>query len=202
MGTPEPITRVVTTTAGQARICIWGDPSAEPVLLLHGTGGSAMLWDDVATRLLTDRCVVAVDLRGHGESSRPTPPSYRFADYARDVRDVARSLGSAPAVLAGHSMGALVAILLAAEGDLPIRGLAILDIEAAPPVHQVEHLRAAGARPARRFGTIEEAIAAEQRALPQVPVERLRRIIDHRYRVLPDGCLEERADREARVRAD
>jgi pimeloyl-ACP methyl ester carboxylesterase len=183
----------------------WGDPAAPPVLLLHGSSGHAHLWDEAAAALADRYRVLALDLRGHGDSERPVPPAagahkgrpYRVADYAADVGAFAAALALPPVVLAGHSLGALVTMLVAGEGGLPLRGVALLDIEAGPPPYQAQHLNEAGSRPARRFTSLEEVIAFEARALPAVPRERLARIAAQGVRALPDGTLEHKADREA-----
>ncbi|HWO51721.1 MAG TPA: alpha/beta fold hydrolase, partial [Ornithinibacter sp.] len=46
-------------------------PVARPVVLLHGTGHTARSWDAVAASLSATRTVLAVDLRGHGDSGWP-----------------------------------------------------------------------------------------------------------------------------------
>jgi pimeloyl-ACP methyl ester carboxylesterase len=174
-----------------------GDAAAPPVLLLHGSSGHAHQWDDVAAALADGYRVLALDLRGHGDSARPGPPAYCFADYAADVRAFAAALALPPIVLIGHSLGALVTMLIAGEGGLPLRGVGLLDIEASPPPYQAQRLNEAGARPARRFASLEEAIEFEARTLPAVPADRLTRVAAHGLRALPDGTLEHKADREA-----
>lgn len=177
----------------------WGNPEAPPVLLLHGSNGHARLWDDVAAALANRARVLALDLRGHGDSDRPAPPAYRLTDYAADVCSVAEALRLPPLVLVGHSLGGLVTMLVAGEGRLPLRGAALLDIEANPPPYQAQHLNAAGLRPARRFASAEDVIAFEARSLPDVPRERLARVAMNGVRRLPDGMLAQKADREALV---
>jgi pimeloyl-ACP methyl ester carboxylesterase len=175
----------------------WGDARSLPVVLLHGTRGHAHLWEAVATRLASRFRVLALDLRGHGDSARPAPPAYHINDYANDVRAVVSALDLSPFVLVGHSMGAQVAMLLAGTGGLPLGGLAILDIEADPPPYQAEHVSAAGAKPARSFATLEEAIAAEARVFAGVSAERARELAGFNVRPLPGGGFEAKNDREA-----
>ena len=63
--------------------------------------------------------VVAVDLRGHGESSRPDPGpgGYDIPVLAEDVRAVVQASGLTRPVLVGHSLGALVGLACAADSD-------------------------------------------------------------------------------------
>ncbi len=176
----------------------WGAGDGLPVLLLHGSRGFGAQWQDVAEVLAAPGLrLLAPDLRGHGESRRPAPSSYRLEDYAADLVALAGALGLGPVVLAGHSMAALVTMLLAGTGMLPVRAVALMDIEARPPASQAQRLNEAGARPLRRFASMEEVIAAEQRALPDVLPARVARLALAAVRPVADGGYEYRADQEA-----
>lgn len=187
------------TVAGGLRLHYleWGDPAGRPVLLLHGSLGQAGVWTDVATRIDGPYRLIALDLRGHGDSDRPAPPRYGFDDYATDVRAFVAAAGLSRPVIIGHSMGALIALRLAGAGELPVAGVGVIDIEANPPLHQVQFLNAAGDRPVRQFDSLAAAIAAEQRGLPDVPLDRVQRLLSRGFRVLPDGQVEPTADPEA-----
>lgn len=88
-----------------------GPPDAPPVVLLHGLGEQASDWDAVAAALAPEFRVVAPDLRGHGASGRPGEYSYEL--MAGDVVAALDGLGYGAVRLVGHSMGALVALLIA-----------------------------------------------------------------------------------------
>ena len=83
------------------------------VLAVHGITASAMSWPAVAAALPDDWSMVALDLRGRG-ASRELPGPFGLEVHARDVAAVASALGGRP-VLLGHSMGAYVSVLAAAE---------------------------------------------------------------------------------------
>lgn len=93
----------------------WGDRSQPTVVLLHGILGSADYWRDVAAQL-PDHRVVAIDLLGFGASPRPARVAFDYPDH---VDAVVATLGAlrpiGPVILAGHSMGALIALRLAAD---------------------------------------------------------------------------------------
>lgn len=115
---------------GGVRIALrtWGAPDAPPIVLLHALGDDASSWDEVAPRFAEWHHVVAVDLRGHGASDRPG--QYAFEQMRDDVLDVLDRLGLRDVVLVGHSLGGVVAYLVAyARPDL----LARLVVEDAPP---------------------------------------------------------------------
>ncbi|MDQ0770177.1 3-oxoadipate enol-lactonase [Pseudarthrobacter defluvii] len=105
-----------------------GDPGAPPVVLLHALGDTAGDWRTIAGALAADYRVLAVDLRGHGGSGRPG--KYSFELMRDDVAIVLEALDLRNVILVGHSMGGVVAYLVALAQ--PGR-LARLVIEDAPP---------------------------------------------------------------------
>lgn len=113
-----------TRGAGGARIVyrVAGPPAARPVLLVHGWAQSGRCWDPALAAGLADRHrVIAVDLRGHGDSDAPDSGYDDPAVWAGDLRAVlaAESIGpGAGAAVVGWSYGGLVcADLLASTPD-------------------------------------------------------------------------------------
>ncbi|GGN04250.1 alpha/beta hydrolase [Terrabacter tumescens] len=113
----------------------WGEPGAlPPVLLVHATGETSADWAQVVSGLARDRLVVAVDLRGHGAS--PRPGSYALSELADDVLPVAASLATEhgrPADVVAHSLGGLVACLLASRRPDLVRRLVLEDVPVPHP---------------------------------------------------------------------
>lgn len=83
------------------------------VLAVHGITASAMAWPAVAAALPDDWSLVALDLRGRG-ASRDLRGPFGLGGHVTDVATVAAALGG-DVVLLGHSMGAYVSVLVAAE---------------------------------------------------------------------------------------
>ena len=88
-----------------------------PVILVHGAANSACVWtlwqQELAARGWASH---AIDLRGHGRSDTIDLSQTSMNDYAADIRSLADQLVQPP-VLMGWSMGGLVAIMVAAEGN-------------------------------------------------------------------------------------
>jgi 3-oxoadipate enol-lactonase len=95
-------------------------------VLLHGLGESASSWTPVIAPLAQHHRVLALDLRGHGDSDWPGRYSFRL--MRDDVVAFLDQLG--PAILIGHSMGGGVAYIVASERPQLVRRLIIED---APP---------------------------------------------------------------------
>ena len=105
----------------------WGDPTATAALvLIHGITSSSLSWIRVAPRFAAHSRVIAVDLKGHGDSDRPAT-GYRLTDQAAEVAGLCRALGLANVSLIGHSWGGGIALQLAARGELPIERLVLED---------------------------------------------------------------------------
>lgn len=89
-----------------------GDDDGTPVLLVHGMGSDHTTWRKVAGALRSrGRRVAAVDLRGHGRSSRAE--SYRLDDFRDDLRAVVDDLGADRVDVVAHSLGAQAALRMA-----------------------------------------------------------------------------------------
>jgi lipase len=108
---------------GALRVLSWG-AGPRHALAVHGLTGNAACWQAVARALPEEWTLYAVDLRGRGHSAA-LPGPYGFDKHVADLRDVVRVLGLDGPVLAGHSLGAYIA-LLAADSDPEIFGRLVL----------------------------------------------------------------------------
>jgi pimeloyl-ACP methyl ester carboxylesterase len=79
-----------------------------PIVLIHGVGADLEMWEPVAERLAPRHDVVRYDMLGHGDSAKPPGP-YRLDDFVGQLRRLADGLALPKFVLAGFSMGGLVA---------------------------------------------------------------------------------------------
>ena len=101
-----------------------------PLVLLPGITSPAVSWEFVAERLASGNDVYVLDNRGRGLSQGGPDLGYKLDDYAADTAGFIRALGlDRPAVL-GHSMGARIAVRLAARFPAAVGKLVLVD----PPV--------------------------------------------------------------------
>jgi pimeloyl-ACP methyl ester carboxylesterase len=108
------------TTVGPG-VCLAYDLSevrsrGRPVVLVHGWCGDRTYLEPQQAHLSRNRTVVALDLRGHGQSDPAPDGRYGIEDFADDVVAVATERALDSPVVVGHSMGGLVALECAARG--------------------------------------------------------------------------------------
>lgn len=128
------------TLRGEVR----GDPDDPLVLLVHGGGQTRAIWSDAASALVrAGRQVMAIDLRGHGQSEWPEDGRYEFGAYVEDLRAILAQLPSRPVVVGASLGGWVAAVALGEDGGHLASGLILAD---APPDLDLSNIRqAAGA---------------------------------------------------------
>lgn len=99
---------------------------AEPVLLLHGMADHAGVWQSLGEYLSDRYHVLAPDLRGHGDSSKPAS-GYRSSDIIRDLEALMDSVCWQSAHVVAHSWSAKVAALWATQHPQRFRSLVLID---------------------------------------------------------------------------
>lgn len=103
-----------------------GGDDAPVVLAVHGITGNSHSWIPVARALGHRARLLAVDLRGRGES-RELPPPYGLAAHADDLLAVLDDQGLERAVVAGHSLGAYIVAWLAAAQPRRVAAAVLVD---------------------------------------------------------------------------
>ncbi len=123
----------------------WGAGGATAIVLLHGLQDCAANWDAAAERLADRYRVVALDLRGHGESDQSPDGAYSQADYLSDIGRLVDGLGLGSVVLVGHSTGGVAATAYAAANPDSVAALVLTDSDIAGDAEGVpEHAAATG----------------------------------------------------------
>lgn len=139
----------------------WGDPSADPILFMHGGGQTRHSWGGAA-RALARRGwhTITVDLRGHGDSSWSPTGSYDTNHYVDDLYRMVDQLGRLP-VLVGASLGGSTAMAGVGEAEHEVcRGMVLVDIAPKAEKEGVERIRAFMRANLEGFATVEEAADA------------------------------------------
>jgi pimeloyl-ACP methyl ester carboxylesterase len=150
-----PAHRDVEVEGARVHYRVWGDRALPGLVLVHGGAAHSGWWDHIAPQLHSHR-VVALDLTGHGDSSRRD--AYDMKLWAREVVAVAEAEELDRPVVLGHSLGGWVALTVGVESPDAVAAVAVIDspIDRQPP--EDERLRDRK-RPHRTYPTAEEAMA-------------------------------------------
>lgn len=114
-----PVALAVATYGGP-------EPGAPTLVLLHGIGSRAVSWWPVVDDLAAHFRLVAVDLRGHGDSDKPAA-GYLLPAYAADLDGLLAALGLDRPLLLGHSLGGLIALTWAVDHPDAAAAIALED---------------------------------------------------------------------------
>ncbi len=180
----------------------WGNETAPPLILLHGGRDHCRSLDSVARALSADFHVVALDLRGHGDSEWSPDGDYSMQVFVYDLAQLINQLGSAPVTLVGHSMGGNIAIryaglypqkvakLVAIEG-LGLSPAMLAEREKVPMAERfrkwIEDKRAAAARSPRRYPTLDAALQRMKEENKFLTDDMARHLTEHGATTNEDG---------------
>lgn len=99
----------------------------EAVVLLHGFGDCARVWEFVLPYLGNQKRFIALDQRGHGLSDRAELERYTTFDFVHDLQNLLETLGLREVYLVGHSMGGRNAIVYSALYPQKVKKLVVID---------------------------------------------------------------------------
>jgi pimeloyl-ACP methyl ester carboxylesterase len=183
----------------------WGQAGAPTVLLLHGGSAHAHWWDWFAPAIADRLHVLALDLRGHGDSAWVDPPAYEVPEYAADVVAFLDALDVRAVRIIGHSLGGTIAAT--AAGQIADRMVALALVDSRIVHDQDRRASGAGVRfmhrlaqlPHPRYRSREHGIA-QYRLLPlgsSARPEILAEVAGHALRRDDDGTWTFKFDRAA-----
>jgi lipase len=174
----------------------WGDPSAPPVICLHGVTGHGERFRRLAEERWTSAHVVAPDLRGHGRSD--WDPPWTVPTHLADLLETTDALGIEQADWVGHSWGGRLVLELAAAHPNRVRRAVLLDPAIqplpGPSLYLAETELTGGTYPSAEE-YVQQRLASSQ-LTPRADVER---DVEQHFDVLADGSIRRRTCRPAVV---
>jgi pimeloyl-ACP methyl ester carboxylesterase/cytochrome c553 len=109
----QPVDRVVSVNGLRIHYLDWGAADKQPLIMLHGIGRVAHTFDHIAAHFNKNYHVMAVDMRGHGDSDWDPQGAYLVEDYVKDIEGFAAQLQLRNIVIWGNSTGGRVAQVFA-----------------------------------------------------------------------------------------
>lgn len=149
-----------------------------PLVFLHGLASNMSRWAELVrqTHLAERHDLIRVDLRGHGESMTRT--AFTREDWCDDLLALLDHLSRAQAIFVGHSLGAQVAIALAARAPARVAAVALIDpivVEALRPERKAMLARIPWYQRAARLVRALNRIGLYRRSLPPLDLEAMDR---------------------------
>jgi len=192
----------------------WGNPTAPPIVLLHGGRDHCRSWDWAAQALRSEWHVIALDLRGHGDSDWSPDGDYSMGAYLYDFAQLIHQLGLAPATIIAHSLGGNIALRYA--GLYPKNVRKVVAIEGLGPSPsmlaerakrtQADHVRSwidekrsLSARTPKRYPSLDEALARMKSENKFLSDEQARHLTIHGATQNEDGTFSWKFDNYIRI---
>jgi len=203
MTTPiEPLSKTFLSQGLKLHYLDWGNEQAPPLILIHGMHDHARSWDWVARALRDNWNVIALDLRGHGDSEWSPDGAYHNPYHLCDLVELIETLGQQQVTIVAHSLGGNPSVRFAALYPARVSKLVLVDAmgPAAPVIEQwnklgvvnrlrdwLEKRREIATKTPRRFATLDEAIARMAKANKHLSAEQVHHLALHGVRQHADG---------------
>jgi pimeloyl-ACP methyl ester carboxylesterase len=120
-----PIRKTLSTSDIQLSYLEWNQ-GQEPLILLHGMADHALVWSSLGDYLKSDYHIIAPDMRGHGESSKPEK-DYTFKSAISDLEALMDKLGWSAAHIVSHSWTGKLAAIWARENPARLKSITLVD---------------------------------------------------------------------------
>lgn len=195
----EPISHRVRGAHGLDLHVLEWSREGVPLVLLHGLGNEAHLWDDFAPCVAPYYRVLALDQRGHGDSDWDPEGRYDAASMTDDLEAVLDAFEIDRLVLVGFSMGGRVSMTFAGRHPERLAGLVIIDI--GPEVDARGVMRISGEMQESRapvFANVEEYAAMLSLNYPAGQPHAIQRMARFALRERDDGLFELKMDPKLR----
>jgi esterase len=161
----QPTTNYAMVNGLRLRYLEWGRPGALPVVCVHGYTSSTEAFNALARRIQDRAHIIAMDVRGHGESAWSADGAYQYADQAGDLAALVDRLGIERFVLIGTSMGGVIAMVYAGQHGDRLRALVLNDIGPDVEAGSGRITQTVGSRP-YDFASLDEAMQYRRETSP------------------------------------
>jgi pimeloyl-ACP methyl ester carboxylesterase len=194
----------------------WGNPDAPPLLLIHGGRDHCRNWDWLAQKFRDRYHVIAVDLRGHGDSAWATGSSYAIAEFVYDIAQLVQQKNLKPVTIIGHSMGGAISLLYTGSYPEAVAKLVVIEGVFWTPAHYeardkkpitermtrwIENLRDLSGRNARKYASVEEATARMAAENKRLTAEQAAHLTIHGVNQNEDGTFSWKYDNYIRTQS-
>jgi esterase len=185
--TAQPGDKTIAVNGLKIHYLDWGNASKPPLILLHGIARVAHAFDHVAPHFVDDFHVLAIDMRGHGDSDWHPDGAYLVEDYTSDIEALIEQLGLRNLVLWGASTGGRVVQMVAGRHPEWVSGVIVEDVGPERPAAISNRRGDRMAKEANGWATFDEMLVQVKAENPRTPAPVLRNLAQHGSKVLANG---------------
>ena len=184
----QPADRFVTVNGLRIHYLDWGNETKPPMIMLHGIGRVAHTFDHIAPHFAAGYHVMAVDMRGHGDSEWDPKGAYLVEDYTKDIEGMAAQLQLRNITIWGNSTGGRVAQVFAGLHPDLVAAVVSEDVGPERPTQVAESVtRQLKQEDAKGWASEEELLAQLKASNSRTPAEVLQAYAHYGSKQRADG---------------
>jgi len=190
-----PIDAYINANGLRIHYLDWGRQGRQPLVLLHGIGRVAHNFDHLAPHFRDNFDVIAVDMRGHGDSQWHPEGAYLVEDYVQDIEVLVSTLNLRDIVFWGASTGGRVAQVFAGMHPDLVAAVIVEDVGPERPKEVSDRRSSRMSAEEDGWTTTEELFAVTRARYPLTPDATLRNFVKHGSKPRTDGRIAWKCDR-------
>jgi esterase len=185
----QPVDRFATVNGLRIHYLEWGTSGKQPMILLHGIGRVAHTFDHLAPHFSKSHHVIAVDMRGHGDSDWDPQGNYLVEDYVKDIEGLAAQLKLRNIVLWGNSTGGRVAQVFAGLHPELVSAVIAEDVGPERPREISDRRATRMSGEEKGWASVDELLAQVKKDNPGASEEVLRTLAQYGSKRRDDGRI-------------
>src|SRR5262245_27625458 len=186
----QPTDHFVTVNGLRIHYLEWGSTDKPPLIMLHGIGRIAHTFDHIAPHFSSNYHVMAVDMRGHGDSDWDPKGAYLVEDYVKDIEGLARQLRLQNITIWGNSTGGRVAQVFAGLHPEMVSAVISEDVGPERPREIADGMTARLKQEDEKGWASEDELLAQQKAgSPRTSEDILRAYVHYGSKGRADGRI-------------
>ncbi len=189
MSHAQPVDRFLHVNGLRIHYLDWGASGMQPLILLHGIARSAHSFDPVAAHFSKSHHVIAVDMRGHGDSEWDPSGAYLVEDYLQDIEGFVAQLELRDIVFWGNSTGGRVAQMFSGLHPDLVAAVIVEDVGPERP-REVSNRRASRmSQEENGWASVDELLERAKIENPRTSEPALRGLVQHGSKQRADGRI-------------
>ena len=185
----QPVDHNVTVNGMRIHYLDWGTKDKQPLILLHGIARVAHTFDHLAPHFTANYHVLAVDMRGHGDSAWDPQGGYVVEDYVKDIEALIAELQLRNIVLWGNSTGGRVAQMIAGLHPELVSSVIVEDVGPERPREVSDRRAGRMSKEADGWASADDLYAHAKTENPRTSEPVLRRLVEHGSKPRADGRI-------------